>query len=186
MTEKARYTRIKTNDCLIFFKGATREWIPNYETGTIYSTTLKRDLKPAVNKDGYHLVSLRCGKMRRTVSVHRALWVMKNGIPLNPALEVDHINHNPRDNRLVNLRLVTCSENHRNRPEMFARAEAIRRDAAAGVSKKELSERYGYSVHMIQDIVAKRRYDPAQYLGKRVSEHPHLNPLTGEVVGWFR
>jgi hypothetical protein len=44
---------------------------------------------------------------------HRIIWLHYYGcLPKN---EIDHINHDPTDNRIINLREVTHSENHRNR-----------------------------------------------------------------------
>lgn len=45
--------------------------------------------------------------------VHRIVWIMHNGeIPFG--MHIDHINHNRKDNRVQNLRLVTNGENHKN------------------------------------------------------------------------
>ena len=42
------------------------------------------------------------------------IWKLVYGEDLEPGLYIDHINRNPDDNRLVNLRKVTGSENHYN------------------------------------------------------------------------
>lgn len=46
---------------------------------------------------------------------HRLVWFYKNGeFPEN---QIDHINHDRRDNRFENLRLANNSENGKNRPK---------------------------------------------------------------------
>ena len=44
---------------------------------------------------------------------HRIIWLYYYGCW--PKHQVDHINHDPTDNRIINLRDVTASENQRNR-----------------------------------------------------------------------
>ncbi|EOU9504825.1 TPA: HNH endonuclease [Pseudomonas aeruginosa] len=44
---------------------------------------------------------------------HRIIWVMVHGA-IDETLVIDHINGDGRDNRLINLRLVTHSQNQRN------------------------------------------------------------------------
>jgi hypothetical protein len=42
---------------------------------------------------------------------HRIIWRLHTGEYLPDGMVIDHINHDPGDNRLCNLRLVTLSEN---------------------------------------------------------------------------
>lgn len=42
---------------------------------------------------------------------HRIIWRLHTGENLSDGMVIDHINHDPSDNRLSNLRLVTLSEN---------------------------------------------------------------------------
>jgi len=57
-------------------------------------------------KYGYKLMSYNGGN----ILVHVAIWIMLNGdIPEN--MEIDHINNDPSDNRIENLRLATRTQN---------------------------------------------------------------------------
>ncbi len=50
----------------------------------------------------------------RTYFAHRVVWAMSTGAW--PAGEIDRVNHDKRDNRMPNLRLVTKQTNARNLP----------------------------------------------------------------------
>lgn len=50
----------------------------------------------------------------KKLAAHRVIWTIVNG-PISPSLQIDHINGDPFDNRLCNLRLATRSENGMNR-----------------------------------------------------------------------
>lgn len=62
----------------------------------------------AVKDGGY----LHGNIFRQRHRAHRVIWAMQVGEW--PHLEIDHINGNPSDNRMENLRLATGAENSRN------------------------------------------------------------------------
>lgn len=52
---------------------------------------------------------LNCVLDGKTCKVHRLIWLIVYGEW--PLLDIDHINRNPSDNRIANLRLATDSQN---------------------------------------------------------------------------
>lgn len=67
-------------------------------------------LAGSINKKGYVTINIKWQQF----SAARIAWVLSYGsIPTDK--QIDHINRNPSDNRLSNLRLVTGSENCINR-----------------------------------------------------------------------
>lgn len=47
------------------------------------------------------------------VYAHRIAWMLTHG-PIQPRMEIDHVDHDPANNRLDNLRLVTAHGNKAN------------------------------------------------------------------------
>jgi hypothetical protein len=45
---------------------------------------------------------------------HRVVWILANG-PIPPGYEIDHVDNNPLNNKLENLRLATKSQNAMNK-----------------------------------------------------------------------
>ena len=70
-------------------------------------------VKGAANsKKGYLYVSLYLDRQRKDVYLHRLVWALVYG---RFPKQIDHLNGIKTDNRLVNLREVTTSENDQNR-----------------------------------------------------------------------
>ncbi len=85
-----------------------------------------------VNKKGY-LVTGFSG--RGLYYLHRLIWAMVYGA--HPEGLVDHINQNPKDNRLSNLRIATRSEN-----AMNSKVRRTNRSGVKGVHKMKGCERW--------------------------------------------
>ena len=62
------------------------------------------------NNKNYWMV----GFNRKQFSVHRIVWVMHYG-SIDPSDEIDHIDGNPSNNKIYNLRLVDRTTNNRNK-----------------------------------------------------------------------
>ena len=69
-------------------------------------------IKGAVNDRGYLGLNARLGGNRHEIQLHRLVWVLMYG---RFPMQIDHINGDPRDNRIENLREVSHSENDMNR-----------------------------------------------------------------------
>ena len=78
------------------------------ERGVVVNRKLNRVVKGAVNSRGYVKTRLWIGGQHPTIGLHQMVWVVVHGrLPS----QIDHINGNPLDNRLENLREVSSSEN---------------------------------------------------------------------------
>ena len=104
--------------------------------GNVYSHHTGKDLKPRLNTEGYPIVELCKDGQRKCVRIHRLIAQAFIPNPENKPY-VDHINRIRNDNRLENLRWVTCSENCIN--------TGIRKDNTTGL-KNICKRKYGYRV----------------------------------------
>lgn len=133
-------------------------------------------LKQRVNKDGYAEVNLLLAPNKQRVRrVHRlVLEAFVGACP--PGMETRHLNGNRLDNRLINLRWGTPSENCRDRREhgvwqargaqgaSHPRAKLTDADVrsivarAAKVSRAKLAKEYGVSPSVVSRIVNGRAW----------------------------
>lgn len=96
--------------------GITKEFLNtafNYKDGVLTRRTIKigsgnKSVGWVDNKTGYARVQI--GK--HTWMYHRLVWIMINGcIPVG--FTIDHLDHDPRNNKIENLRLATRSQQNK-------------------------------------------------------------------------
>lgn len=78
---------------------------------------------PLLDKRG-NLRGWKIGYQKKCYYAHRIVWVMCKG-SIDENMHIDHINRNPRDNRISNLRLVPDVANHRNKRKSRANKSGI-------------------------------------------------------------
>jgi len=120
---------------------------------------IKKDTQTGCkNKRNYVLIGIK----GRTYFAHRLAWLFAYGTW--PEQEIDHINKNESDNRLVNLRLATRNQNNQNRKQFSNNSSGHtgvrwhkknkRWHAYIGISKKYI---YLGSFKIIEDAVFARK-----------------------------
>lgn len=73
------------------------------------SRALEGEIAGSLNDRGYHRIRID----KKSYYSHRLAWLYEHGnLPVN---QIDHINHIKSDNRIINLREATSTENQKNR-----------------------------------------------------------------------
>lgn len=91
-----------------------------YENGVLYWLERRNGVKPdliagKITKNGY--VSIGANWIK--AYAHRIVWFMHYG-EIQKGFDIDHINHDRTDNRIENLRLVSRSENLKNKGKVLS------------------------------------------------------------------
>ena len=99
---------------MITFEEVKKTFIYDPETGDFFwrikpSKRFPAGMKAGTNVNGY----IRIHHKNKMYNAHRLAWLYVYGE--NPEHQIDHINCNPSDNRIVNLRKATYLENAQNR-----------------------------------------------------------------------
>lgn len=142
---------------------------PNYyinENGEVYSDKTRRIIKGSTNAYGYSRVFLYRNKKRYDRYTHRLVWETFKGSIADK--EINHINGVKSDNRLINLELVTHSENlqhaydtglhsskgetHYNTKLTNHKVKVIKELLLPVLSRSEIAELYDVNVRVINKI----------------------------------
>lgn len=155
---------LHAGDYAAWYKHATGDWIYDFAGGQITNRRTGRLVPFRLTPDGYLEASVIIKGIRIHIRKHRAIWIAAHGIlalPIDHALEVDHINHNNPDCRLENLRLVRPEINRRNRPPQLS-ANIVRtirqRYREEPISMACLAREFGVSRNTISRIIHRTTY----------------------------
>lgn len=119
---------------------------------------------------GYWKVTVR----RKAYAAHNIAWAIYHGEW--PNLLIDHINGNPQDNRIYNLRLATQSQNCMNRAKAKGRSSKY-----MGVFREKNGRPWRARIRVEGRIISLGRYDKEEdardaYRDAKIKYHP-FNPV---------
>lgn len=94
----------------LFWKERSRELFATQRHCSVWNTKYAgKEAFTSPDKQGY----FRGKVFKKALKAHRVAWAISTG--KWPTLDIDHINGNPSDNRIANLREATRSQNMRNK-----------------------------------------------------------------------
>lgn len=106
-----------SKDEFIALNLASGQIIADCKNGKVYTTKGPGGIALAKPKElagtivnGYRVVSIRNGAVKKQCRVHRVIWIAQNGV-IPEGMVVDHINNDKLDNRIENLQLLTSEDN---------------------------------------------------------------------------
>lgn len=134
--------------------------IPEYEgyyiskTGDVFSTKSNHFMKQNTNYKGYKRVYLQKDGKDWALLVHRLVLLTFVG---KSDKQVRHLNSNPADNRLENLRYGTAKENMKDKYNSNHKFHKINKEIAIAIAKdkrpyKQIAKDYGLSYGSVSDI----------------------------------
>lgn len=81
------------------------------DLGRLINNDTGRILKGSKGGRGYIQFHGTINGKSKNITIHQLVWEVFNGTPLK-GIHIDHINNIKTDNRLINLQLLTCRDNH--------------------------------------------------------------------------
>ncbi len=104
-----------------------------------------RMLKQRILDYDYRLVKISINGIQKHFLVHRLAAITFLGLAPESKLEVDHLNDNPADNRLINLKVVTPRENS-------GRAQSKKRNLPTGVTFYSRKNKFRARIYLDKKI----------------------------------
>ncbi len=125
--------------------------ILNYDKHTgIFTRTINGEEKSIGHKDSkeYFQISIRIDDKRMKYPMHRLAWLYEYGAW--PKNQLDHINHDRSDNRILNLREVNNHMNHKNKTIYSSNKSGIPGVSFINASKKWRAtiKMHGKQIHL--------------------------------------
>lgn len=158
-------------DYIIYNSLKSKKLYVNYDTGEIYSTSIRGyegehiKLKGSVCS-GYIVHTISFNGIKKQCRAHQIVWISANGLYDKEKYQIDHINRNRQDNRLSNLRLVTCKENIANQERhgtnilsIEDRLKVCELFYIGHMKMREIAEDFGVSKSTIFNIIHKINVD---------------------------
>lgn len=106
----------------------------------------KKKIKTYLNGNGYQTVSIQWNGIKKNVRVHQVVFVYANLKTYDTKTKcIDHIDGNKHNNSIQNLRLVSYTENARNKKKWRKLRESER--AQIRTMKKD-----GFTIPMIAEV----------------------------------
>lgn len=130
------------------------KFIYNPLSGSLFYIDKPNSIVGTKDKGGYLTVQLKAQVYR----VHRLVWQLFYG-DLTPDSQIDHINGERADNRIVNLRKVTNLENHRNRKKSVRNTTGY---AGVSIYKADGKVRFRASIRNKGKLISLGLYDSAE------------------------
>ncbi len=124
----------------------------------VIDAPIVRTLRLNLARGGYAVFYKKIDGRLHAYKLHRSLLAAPGG------LVVDHINHDPLDNRRENLRLCTSAENSRNRkldPRNKTGFKGVSRNRHSFVATIQVNRKLRHLGSFASAIEAARRYDEA-------------------------
>ena len=80
------------------------KWLFDIENGKIWSKKENRFIGASNKKNGY--ITVRPPKKYKCQGVHRIIWMVANQTEIQDGYDVHHIDGNPSNNRIDNLKII--------------------------------------------------------------------------------
>jgi len=156
---------VRISDYVAMQKLESGQWTVDTENGIVYSSKTNKPLKFTVTKSGYLNTSVHHKGEHVTISKHRIVYLAghylaEKKLPCDLNMEIDHINHDPADCRMVNLREITAEQNRIQSSRKFNAEQiiSIRKRVADGETRREIACEFGVTRDTIEQIVKRTRY----------------------------